>query len=100
MRQIEILASADLDLKNIEEYLLRKWSLNGLSDFYEKYDRALEIISSDHVVLSQYEDTEFRKYILTRHNTIVYKIEGDIIYIVRVLQNYQDPEENYKSLQP
>jgi len=52
MRQIEILASADPDLQNIEEYLLRKWSLNGLSDFYEKYDRALEIISSDHVVLS------------------------------------------------
>lgn len=61
MRQIEILASADLDLQNIEEYLLRKWSLNGLSDFYEKYDLALEITSSDHVVLSQYENTEFRK---------------------------------------
>ncbi len=100
MKRIEILASADLDLKSIEEYLLRKWSLNVLSNFYEKYDRALEIISSDHVVLSQYEDTEFRKYILTRHNTIIYKIEADIVYIVRVLQNYQDPEENYKSLKP
>jgi len=100
MKRIEILASADLDLKNIEEYILRKWSFNILSDFYEKYDRAMEIISSDNVIFSRFEDTEFRKYILTRHNTIIYKVEGEVVYIIRVLQNYQDPEENYKSLQP
>ncbi|WP_294222923.1 hypothetical protein [uncultured Chryseobacterium sp.] len=99
MKRVEILASADLDLKNIEEYILRKWSFNVLSDFYEKYDRAVEMISSDHVVFSRFEDTEFRRYILTRHNTIIYKVEDEVIYIVRVLQNFQDPEENYKSLQ-
>ncbi|WP_294312004.1 hypothetical protein [uncultured Chryseobacterium sp.] len=99
MKRVEILASADLDLKNIEEYILRKWSFNILSDFYEKYDRAVEMISSDHVVFSRFEDTEFRRYILTRHNTIIYKVEDEVIYIVRVLQNFQDPEENYKSLQ-
>ncbi|WP_294237081.1 hypothetical protein [uncultured Chryseobacterium sp.] len=99
MKRVEILASADLDLKNIEEYILRKWSFNVLSDFYEKYDRAVEMISSDHVVFSRFEDTEFRRYILTRHNTIIYKVEDEVVYIVRVLQNFQDPEENYKSLQ-
>ncbi|WP_294324678.1 hypothetical protein [uncultured Chryseobacterium sp.] len=99
MKRVEILASADLDLKNIEEYILRKWSFNILSDFYEKYDRAVEMISFDHVVFSRFEDTEFRRYILTRHNTIIYKVEDEVIYIVRVLQNFQDPEENYKSLQ-
>ncbi|WP_294333983.1 hypothetical protein [uncultured Chryseobacterium sp.] len=100
MKRVEILASADLDLKNIEEYILRKWSFNVLSDFYEKYDRAVEMISSDHVVFSRFEDTEFKKYILTRHNTIIYKVEDEGVYIVRVLQNFQDPEENYKSLRP
>ncbi|WP_294267605.1 hypothetical protein [uncultured Chryseobacterium sp.] len=99
MKRVEILASADLDPKNIEEYILRKWSFNVLSDFYEKYDRAVEMISSDHVVFSRFEDTEFRRYILTRHNTIIYKVEDEVVYIVRVLQNFQDPEENYKSLQ-
>ncbi|MDQ1161694.1 hypothetical protein QE422_002062 [Chryseobacterium sp. SORGH_AS 447] len=56
MKQIEILASADYDLRNIEDYILAKWSFDVLSDFYKRYDRALKIISSDHVVFSYYED--------------------------------------------
>lgn len=35
MRQIEILASTDLDFKNIEDYLVTEWSLDVLLDFYE-----------------------------------------------------------------
>lgn len=94
MKQIEILSSADHDLISIENYILTRWSIDVLIDFYDKYDRALKIISSDHILLSQYEDTEFRKYNLIRHNMIIYKIDDDIVYIVRV-----DPEGNYKSLQ-
>ena len=58
----------------------------------------MEILSSEKVVFSRYEETEFRKYLLTKHNTIIYKIENDIIYIVRILQNFQDPNDNEKSL--
>lgn len=53
--QIEVLSSADLDLKNIEDYLLNKWSYEVLLDFYEKYDRALDILSSGKVLFSSYE---------------------------------------------
>ena len=94
----EILSRADKDLKSIEEYLLEKWSYEVLLDFYEKYDKALEILSSEIVVFSFYEDTLFRKFLLTKHNTIIYKIENETIYITRILQNFQNPEENYKDL--
>lgn len=47
MRQIEILSNADLDFKNIEEYLLNNWSYDVLLDFYDKFDRALEILVSE-----------------------------------------------------
>ncbi|HAP95691.1 type II toxin-antitoxin system RelE/ParE family toxin [Epilithonimonas hominis] len=98
MKRIETSTSADLDFKNIEDYLLQKWSYDVLVDFYDKYDRALEILASDNVVFSRYEDTEFRKYLLTKHNTIIYKVENDIIYITRILQNFQDPDDNQKSI--
>jgi len=98
MIQIEVLASADLDFKNIEDYLLKEWSLDVLLDFYDKYDKALEIIASEKVIFSRYEDSDFRKYLLTKHNTIIYKIENNVIYITRILQNFQDPDNNYESL--
>ena len=96
--KIEILSSADKDLKSIEEYLLEKWSYEVLLDFYEKYDKALEILSSEIVVFAFDEHTLFRKFLLTKHNTIIYKIENETIYITRILQNFQNPEENYKDL--
>ena len=94
MKRLETSTSADLDFKNIEDYLLKEWSYDVLVDFYDKYDKALEILSSEKVVFSRYEETEFRKYLLTKHNTIIYKIEDDIIYIVRILQNFQNPDDN------
>ena len=54
----------------------------------------MENIASEKVLFYRYEDTEFRKYLLTKHNTIIYKIEDDIIYIVRILQNFQNPDDN------
>lgn len=98
MRQIEILSNADLDFKNIEEYLLNNWSYDVLVDFYEKFDRALEILVSENILFSQYENTNFRKFLLTKHNSIIYKIENETVYIVRILQNFQNPEDNYKSI--
>lgn len=98
MRRVEILSSADLDFKKIENYLFNKWSYKVLLDFYEKYDKALEILSSEKILFSTYEDTDFRKYLLTKHNTIIYKIENEVVYIVRIMQNFQDPEDNYESL--
>ena len=59
----------------------------------------MENIASEKVLFYRYEDTEFRKYLLTKHNTIIYKIEDDIIYIVRILQNFQNPDDNYKSIE-
>lgn len=98
MRQIEILTNADCDLKNIEEYLLNNWSYDVLVDFYDKYDKVLEILASENILFSQYENTEFRKYLLTKHNSIIYKIENGMVYIVRILQNFQNPDENYESV--
>lgn len=98
MRQLEILSSADSDLVRIEEYLLENWSYDVLLDFNEKLDRALEMIASEQVLFSQYEDTAFRKLPVTKHNSIIYKVENDTVYIVRILQNFQNPDDNYESI--
>lgn len=94
--QIKLSPEADLDFKNIEEYLFHRWSYAVLADLYDKYDRALEIICSEIAIFSEYENTGYRKYLVTKHNTIIYKIENNTVYIVRILQNFKNPEENLK----
>lgn len=98
MKQIILTDEAKFDIIEIENFLLYKWGLNVLLDFNEKFDKALEILSAGNALFERYEDTIYRKFLLTKHNYIIYKITEDSIYIIKVLQNFQDPEENYKNL--
>ncbi|UFH32961.1 type II toxin-antitoxin system RelE/ParE family toxin [Chryseobacterium sp. C-71] len=99
MRKVKISSEAKLDLIGIEEYLLNKWNEKVADDFYQKLIDAIDILETANVNFEKYLDTDFRKFLLTKHNTIIYKVINDEITIVRILQNFQDPDENYKSLE-
>lgn len=94
----EISKKAEQDIFNIEEYLLREWSLDVLIDFSEKLQQAISILIEKNVFFEKYEDTEFYKFLLTKHNSIIYDYNGDVLQIHRILQNFQNPEQNYKDL--
>lgn len=98
MRKVKISSDAKLDLIKIEEYLLSKWNEKVADDFYEKLIEAIDILENVNVNFERYLDTDFRKFLLTKHNTIIYKIGDEEITIVRILQNFQNPDENYQSL--
>ena len=86
------------DLRNIEEYLLEHWSDKILDDFLIKLDEIVEIICDGKVVFQKYEDTIYHKILITKHNTLIYIIENNTLKIVKILQNFQDPNGNEKSL--
>ena len=86
------------DLRNVEEYLLENWSDKIYDDFLTKLDEIVEIICEGNVVFQKYENTIYHKILITKHNTLIYIIENDILKIIRILQNFQDPDDNQKSL--
>lgn len=94
----EISEKAEQDLIQIEDYLLEKWNINVLLDFFEKFQKAINILMEKNVYFQKYEYTHFYKFILTKHNSIIYNYGDDVLFIHRILQNFQNPEENYKSI--
>ena len=50
------------------------------------------------VVFQKYENTQYHKVLITKHNSLIYTIEKDILKIHRILQNFQNPDENYKNI--
>lgn len=98
MRKVNISSDAKSDLIKIEEYLLDKWNERVADDFYQKLIDAIDILETTNVQFEKYSDTNFRKFLLTKHNTIIYKVEENEINIVRIFQNFQNPDENYQSL--
>ena len=97
---MEILFSKESfdDLDSIEEYLLRRWNEQVLDDFNYKLDRCINIILEQSVVFQKYENTQYHKVLITKHNSLIYTIEKDILKIHRILQNFQNPDENYKNI--
>ncbi len=98
MLKSEITENAQKDIGRIEKYLLLKWNEQVLLDFLIRLRDALDILESGNIHFERYEDTNFRKFLLTKHNSIIYKVENETVYIVRILQNFQNPDDNYGSV--
>ena len=94
----EISDEAEQDLLHIEDYLLKFWNLDILIKFQDKLSYIIEILLDGKVIFQRYENTELHKILITKHSTMIYNIENDILYIHRIIQNFQDPEENFKSI--
>lgn len=86
------------DLRNIEEYLLKNWNDKVFDDFLKKLDEIVRIIAEGNVVFQKYENTDYHKVLITKHNTLIYIVEDHALKIMRILQNFQDPDENYNAL--
>lgn len=94
----EISEKAEQDLLHIEDYLLEEWNIDVLEDFFEKFQKAIDILLDEKVFFQKYEDTNFHKFLLTKHNSIIYSYGEDVLFIHRILQNFQNPDDNYKTL--
>ncbi|KQM34668.1 hypothetical protein ASE55_15750 [Chryseobacterium sp. Leaf201] len=77
---------------------MEKWSIDVLEDFFEKFKKAITILPDKKVIFQKYEDTNFHKLLITKYNSLIYSYEENVLYIHRVLQNFQDPDENYHAL--
>lgn len=96
--ELIITDEAQNDLLQIEDYLLRKWSFEVVVAFNEKYDSAVELICNSKVKFVKYGGTEVYKYLLTKHNSIIYKIDGNKVIVLKILQNFKDPDQNFKDI--
>lgn len=86
------------DLQKIEEYLLYHWNDKVLDEFLARLDDVVKIICNGNVIFQKYEDTVYHKILITKHNTLIYSIENEVLKIIRIIQSFQDPEHNRKSL--
>lgn len=98
MKRFEVSPIAEKDLQNIEDYLLEKWTFQVLEDFAEKLQKAIDLILFGDVIFQKFENTEYHKLLITKHNTLIYSFDGEQLKIHRILQNFQDPEENFKPI--
>lgn len=86
------------DFENLQDYLFDQWGILVLEIFLDKYDQPIQMLLSKNVYFEKYRDTGFMKYLVTKHNYIIYDYKDDMLRIHRVINNFQNPDDNYESI--
>lgn len=76
--------------KNID-HLKKKWSINDVEKFLEIVDKKIEILKSFPEIgtLCEFKPL-LRQLVITKHITLFYEVEIDVIYLHLFWLNYND----------
>ncbi len=69
-----------------------------LEDFYEILERKISLLENGNLVHQKYEDTDFHKLLITKHNSIIYEIVENQINLLNMINNFRNPDFNYKTI--
>ncbi|SIQ07526.1 Plasmid stabilization system protein ParE [Chryseobacterium sp. RU37D] len=83
------------DLEILEDLLIENWGFDVLKDFYEILERKIVLLGNENVIHQKYEDTDFHKLLITKHNTIIYEVSGAQINLLNMINNFRNPGSNY-----
>ncbi|MPS74554.1 MAG: type II toxin-antitoxin system RelE/ParE family toxin [Chryseobacterium sp.] len=89
---------AKSDLENLEDFLIQNWGFDVLDDFYEILERRISLLENGNLIHQKYEDTDFHKLLITKHNSIIYEINENKINLLNMINNFQNPDSNYKTI--
>jgi len=85
---------AENDFTNILEYLQLNWENKVLENFIEITDRMIrQIVLNPKQFPIINKKYKVRKCVLTKHNTLFYKISLQSIHILRIYDTRQDPRK-------
>ncbi|UZT96372.1 hypothetical protein ODZ84_14185 [Chryseobacterium fluminis] len=86
---------AKTDLEILEDFLIPNWGFDVLEDFYVVLEKKISLFESGNLVHQKYEDINFYKLLITKHNSIIYEISGTQINLLNMINNFRNPNFNY-----
>ncbi|MFC0878787.1 type II toxin-antitoxin system RelE/ParE family toxin [Saccharicrinis sp. FJH2] len=86
--------AAENDFEKILKYLEFKWSNRIARRFINKVDDSIDLIVEDPKIFPLInEELQIRKSVITKQNTLFYRVTNSSIEIVRLFDTRQDPNK-------
>jgi len=86
--------ASEKDFEAILEYLQSRWTYRVISIFINKEDDNISLIVEDPKIFPIInEKLQIRKSVITKHNTLYYRINKQNIEIVRLFDSRQNPHK-------
>ena len=84
--------AAKLSYQEVLEYLLQNWTQKETDKLIMRTEKVLSLLIKNPTLYPIIE-SRIRKCVLSKHNSLFYKIEGDHIFIIACWDNRKDPEK-------
>jgi plasmid stabilization system protein ParE len=85
---------ASIKFNEIIEYLQEEWGDNVTKNFVIKAFRLIDIISQNpEIGTIENKEKQIRGFVLTKHNTIFYRVDNDKIILLSFFDNRQHPQK-------
>ena len=93
LKEIQWTELAESDLKQLLEYLSQHWNYQIAFKFIEKLDKTIvHIAKYPKLYPLIHQEFKVRKCVLTEQNSLFYKFDGQVIYILRIFDTRQNPD--------
>jgi plasmid stabilization system protein ParE len=81
------------NLENILDYIKITWTENEVNNFKSKLSYQLKIIQRFPMIFPASEyNSRLRKAVMSKQTSLFYEFKDDIIYIVSIFDNRQNPK--------
>ena len=98
-KQIVISPEAKEDIENILNYLSENWNSNIVQELLQKLNTFYFIVSINPRLFGYHNKAKkIRKYLLSRHNIIYYRIHKNEVQIITVFDTRQNPTKLRKKI--
>ena len=85
-------ASVQFDI--VVDYLQKNWGDNVTIRFVTKTYQIIEILTKNpEIGILENPNKRVRVFIITKHNTLFYRVEGNKIYLLNFFDNRQHPKK-------
>ena len=93
-KQVILTPIAVKDFQNIIDYLNYKWDTSTVNNFIDRFEKLIELLSTDATVFSFADRAKkIQKCLLTKHNTLFFIETENDIKILTIFDTRQDPEK-------
>ena len=78
----------------IIQYLENEWGGNVTKDFVNRTYRLLDLLAANPEMGSiEHHDKQIRGFVITKHNTLFYRVEDTRLVLLHFFDNRQDPKK-------
>lgn len=94
--QIVWLPKAEIRYQEIIDYLQYKWNDKVISKFIAQTEKVLLQIKNRPTLFRRSSKMDIREALITKHNLLLYRINGSKIELLTFFDTRQDPKKKWK----